>query len=336
MPIPTAGAAGSRPQPRLLLLLLVLTLAGSIVGQHAQTNAGLRTHRRARVGRDFAAPVADSDAAAAAAITATQPSPAAAAADSEDGSAVVAATASTVPGRELGDLLHMDTNKFSEKQKQLFKKIVERVARVSIAASEQQQQQQMLLQQANAEAATVHDDIAPAANDDAAAAADNEDDDEEETVALLPIEEGRDSKTRQTKVKYTPPVQISGKPGGKPTVNGGVATTVKVRQPAGRPTVSPDGGLDKHKYKLIVNTNINRPASSVATKTDNYTEVIFGNITTTSIVDSLQASEQQRDTVVTKNNKKRPPTTAAAMAAAESTVSAAAASDASETKVSDG
>lgn len=228
-----------------------------------------------------------------------------------------------VPARELGDLLHMDTKKFTEQQKQLFKTIVERVARVSNAAKEATEQYGI-----------IGGGAADAGN-----------------IIPVNVEEGRDSKVRQTKVRLAT-TTVGGKPSTATTHKHSTATTTTVRgRPAVKPTAAPVADVghssttvaagEKNKYKLIVNSNLGRPASSAPTKTDNYTEVIFGNITTTSIVDSL-SNDNSRETLLSKNGgPKRPasiaavvPTVGAAGGAPMATAAAtSAANDAAETKV---
>lgn len=190
--------------------------------------------------------------------------------------------------REYEHLLKMDTKNFNEKQKQLFEQIVERVARLSGST------------------------------------------DQPTTVNVDPeIGESRGSKQRLTKARLT--TTSSPSSATTPTKNKysssststSTATTTKTKPfpitikthqtAASAPGVTAiPAEVAKpfaHKFKPL-QTNISPVSSSAATKVGNVTEVIFGNITTTSIVDSLSNDNGGREDIL--SGKKRPATTMAA------------------------
>lgn len=193
--------------------------------------------------------------------------------------------------REYEHLLKMDTKNFSEKQKQLFDQIVERVARLSGSST-----------------------------------------DTPTTVNVDPeIGESRGTKQRLTKARTTSSPSSTSTTSNKhkhpSTSSSSVSSmsigtktkpsspiTIKTHQTASALSVTamPSSELltkpFAHKFKPL-QTNISPVSSSAATKVGNVTEVIFGNITTTSIVDSL-SNDNGHDDIF--SGKKRPSTTAAA------------------------
>lgn len=196
--------------------------------------------RRSRLSRDFVP--SESDPSAVAPEIATTPAAAAASTLSDD----------TV--REYGHLLQMDTKNFSEKQKALFERIVERVARLS---------------------ATV----------------------ENSTVTEGAESEGRATKNRLKKNSQKT-VSVTPRPTKHTTTAAADSTMTKVTTIKAKPsvTIQTTDVVNKVHSKLQAAA---AAAAAAAAKT-NVTEVIFGNITTSSIVDSLSADTVPREDIYAK------------------------------------
>lgn len=172
--------------------------------------------------------------------------------------------------REYGNLLQMDTKNFSEKQKALLERIVERVARLSGSAGIETN-------------GTASDEPA------------NEN-------------EGRGNKNRLKKNSLKSSSQAKLDSSVPATEN--VKVTIKAS--AGKPLIvvpviadlKAASNKQRHKLHAASVTAVNGNGQ----KAQNVTEVIFGNITTSSIVDSLSADNVAREDIYVK---KRPASTAA-------------------------
>lgn len=177
--------------------------------------------------------------------------------------------------REYGHLLQMDTKNFSEQQKALLERIVERVARLSGS--------QM--------------------------------DTNDETPVVTGESEGRGNKNRlkknSNKIHTTPkpsavdvptttfaPASVATE--SKLKNSDKVQTTVKINKTV-IPTIGGGGSTPQKPIGNKIQQN------SIGSMKANMTEVIFGNITTSSIVDSLSADNAREDIYVNR----RPGSTAA-------------------------
>lgn len=173
--------------------------------------------------------------------------------------------------REYGNLLQMDTKNFSEKQKALLERIVERVARLSGSAG------------VDTNGTTSEDQI-------------NEN-------------EGRGNKNRLKKNSLKSSSQVKLDSIVPATEN--VKVTIKAS--AGKPLIvvpviaDLKAASNKQRHKLHA-ASVAAVNANGGQKAQNVTEVIFGNITTSSIVDSLSADNVAREDIYVK---KRPASTAA-------------------------
>lgn len=191
--------------------------------------------------------------------------------------------------REYEHLLKMDTKNFSDKQKQLFDQIVERVARLSGSTD-------------------IPTTDAPAADPEIGESRGSK---QRLTKARITTTVTPSSASTSTKNKYSSSSSSSSASTSTTTKTKPSTISIKTHQTAstsGVTTIPVEIAKPfSHKFKPM-HTNINPVSSSAATKVGNVTEVIFGNITTTSIVDSL--SNDGREDIF--SGKKRPATTAAA------------------------
>lgn len=277
--------------------------ATSIKNDFVGTAVLMPNARRSRLSRDFVTAITDESAQplqAGAANAATDPPPTPPPSLNRDSAPTTTNAVSAeepsaaVDGQQLTDemyreyeyLLKMDTKNFNDKQKQLFEQIVERVARLGGSTD------------------------SPTTD-----------------YVESEVGESRGSKQRLTKARFTTTAtpssatSITKNKHSSSSSSTSTATTtkskpstitVKTHQTAAAPSATTvPAELAKpfaHKFKPL-QTNISPVGSSAATKVGNVTEVIFGNITTTSIVDSL-SNDNGRDDIF--SGKKRPPTTAAA------------------------
>lgn len=205
--------------------------------------------------------------------------------------------------REYGHLLQMDTKNFSEKQKALFERIVERVARLS------------------------------SNNGSGGGGGGGQ---ENATNAAANVNEGRGTKNRLKKnslktISVTPrptkhTVASATTIAGSDSPMTKVTTMIKAKPSVTIQTTSAADVVNKVHTKLQAAAL----AAAAAAARNNVTEVIFGNITTSSIVDSLSADNNvpREDIYVVK----RPAATVAAVAAAAAT--AASSIDSTKVKVS--
>lgn len=187
--------------------------------------------------------------------------------------------------REYEHLLQMDTKNFSDKQKQLFDQIVERVARLSGGSD-----------------SPTTDPVDPEVGESRGSK-------QRLTKARLtstssPSSSASASTASKTKYASSPFLASTSTTKSKPA-----SIAIKSNQPpASSLTTTTSAEPPKFSKFKPLHTNINPVSSSAATKVGNVTEVIFGNITTTSIVDSLSNDNGREDIF----GKKRPATTAAA------------------------
>lgn len=173
--------------------------------------------------------------------------------------------------REYGNLLQMDTKNFSEKQKALLERIVERVARLSGSAGVETN-------------GTTSDDQV------------NEN-------------EGRGNKNRLKKnsLKSSSQTKLDS------TVPATENVKVTIKASAGKPLIvvpviaDLKAASNKQRHKIHA-ASVAAVNGNGGQKAQNVTEVIFGNITTSSIVDSLSTDNVAREDIYVK---KRPASTAA-------------------------
>lgn len=170
--------------------------------------------------------------------------------------------------REYGNLLQMDTKNFSEKQKALLERIVERVARLSGSAGV----------------------------DTNVTASDEQTNENEGRGNKNRLKKNTLKSSNQSKLDSIVPATENVK--------------VTIKASAGKPLIvvpviadlKAASNKQRHKLHAATVAAVNGP------KAQNVTEVIFGNITTSSIVDSLSTDNVAREDIYVK---KRPASTAA-------------------------
>lgn len=208
---------------------------------------------------------------------------------------------------EYGQLLKMDTKNFSQQQKALLERIVERVARLSDSTGESNT------------TANIEDYM------------DSTDDAEDNNE-----NEGRGTKNRKKKNKISVVATTTSeqppqtKSFNHESIGNSKQQVVKIVQNNNKHTGNRTKAEQPHSTVNNVNKKGHQNSLNSAVKPTNVTEVFFGNITTTSIVDSLSDDNTEREDIF---GNKRPASTAAAIAAIAA-AAASAATDKNKVKVS--